>query len=392
MSVWPLPRITFRELNAIEEKRPAALLTSEGVWAVLSAQLKLPVVIQAEPPRYSRDLFDTLAAHLPAQVRVIYAVGEGAPVEAGKVVAARNRLPLVIVPTALDSDLMLSPFALVEETADGSSRRVWDETGPASEVIVDWSLIESAAPDRRGAGIVDVLSIVTGLLDWRYSAQKGKNPREQRFVPWVAGAATGLAKESLKIAAAVGQGDSDALRTLLDLMMAGVQLCNQLGHTRMMEGGEHYLAQMIAPQARPTLAHAEIVGPCLLLVSALHGQPPAPLREALEAAGVRLDQLNPADLGLTLSALAAHLEQSGFPYSILNDLDPASEAVKKALDDAGLALPPDTWEAPEPESWEDLDAPGPVGISPRIEAPHEEKAPPGEETRPADSTADISGP
>ncbi len=58
MAVWPLPKITFRELSAVQESRRVALLTSEEAWAALSVSLSLPLVIQAEPSRYDRDLFE----------------------------------------------------------------------------------------------------------------------------------------------------------------------------------------------------------------------------------------------------------------------------------------------------------------------------------------------
>jgi len=347
MSVWPLPRITFRELNTVHETRPAALLTSDEVWAVLGTQLTLPVLIQAEPARYSRDLLDYLAAHLPSQVKVIYAVGGGAPLEAGKVIAARNHIPLVIVPTALDSTLMFMPAALVEDQVENRPYRKLLEVDPATEIIIDWAVIQSAPDPVRAAGIVDVLSIVTGLLDWRYAAQKGKNPREQRFAPWAAGVATDLAKEAIKTSAAIGRGQRDSLQNLLHLMMLAVQLSNQLGHTRAQQGGEHVLAHILGATTSPGLAYSELVGPCLLFCAALHSQDPAPLREAMQNAHVRLDQIRATDFSLLIDDLATYLADYDAPYSLLNDLDPQSEMVAQALEAAGLALLPETWAAPE---------------------------------------------
>jgi glycerol dehydrogenase-like iron-containing ADH family enzyme len=346
MSAWPLPRIIFQELSTVEEKRPVALLTSESVWPVLSDQLALPVVIQADPDHYSRTLFDYLADNLPSSVQAIYVVGQGAPLQAGKVIAARNNKPLIIVPTAMDSDMMFTPYVLLEEQAGEESYLVLSEPGPATEIIIDWATIRTAPETQRGAGIVDVLSIVTALLDWRYAAQKGKNPPEQRFSTWAAGVAAGLASQAIKSATAIGQGHQDALRTLLDLMMIAVQLGNQLGHTRASQGSEHYLAQILAGYTDPSLSRSELVGPCILFVAALHGQDPAPLREALVSAGVRLDQLRSTDVRLALDNLTAHLDQA-FPYSILNDLDPASDTVSHALLAAGLAVEEDTWELPQ---------------------------------------------
>ena len=186
--------------------------------------------IQAEPSRQTRDLFAYLADNLPRQVQAIYVIGQGAPLMAGKVVAARNRVPLVVIPTALDSDAAISPVARLDEPDEDGVRAVWEETGPATDVIIDWEIIQAAPPDERGAGIVDV-SVVTGLFDWRYAAQKGRNLTGQRFSPWAAGVAlAGVAGDQER--GGHRPGNRDALRTLLDLMMTAVQVSNQLGHTR----------------------------------------------------------------------------------------------------------------------------------------------------------------
>ncbi len=346
MAIWPLPKITFRELSAVQETRRVALLTSEETWAALSASLSLPLVIQAEPSRYDRDLFEYLAQHLPSTVEVIYAVGSGAPVEAAKVVAGHNHLPLVVVPAALDSAAMLTPYAITDEPVGERKRRVRLETGPAAEVILDWDVIADALPAQRGAGIADMLAIVTGLLDWRYAAQRGKNPRAERFQPWAAGVTTDLAKQAIKSAPAIGQGDREALQTLLSLMMVAVQLNNLLGHARAQQGSEHYLADILAVTSNSGTPSAERLGPCILFCAALHGQDPAPLREALSAANVPLDHIRATDFRLLLDHLAEHLADHRFPYSILNDLDPASEQVSRALEQAGLALRGDAWTAP----------------------------------------------
>jgi glycerol dehydrogenase-like iron-containing ADH family enzyme len=346
MSVWPLPRITVRELHSIEETRPVALLTSDDVWAVLSPQLHLPILIQAEPPSYHGALFDSLARNLPSRVGVIYAVGNGPQTAAAKIVAARHDIPLVIVPTKLDSIAMLTPSALVEETVGNRTRRTYEETGPATEIIVDWDILRAAPDHLRAGGVVDILSIVTALLDWRYSAKQNKNPRAERFVPWAAGVAADLVKEAIKNAEAFGQGAQDALETLLDLMMVAVQTANQLGHTRAIEGSEHYLANMLAATTRSPLPQAELVGPCILFASTLHGQTPAALEDTLQKANIRLDQINVTDFNIMVDRIADYLPLFDLPYSILNEIEPGSPRVDQALNAAGLAIPVETWQLP----------------------------------------------
>jgi glycerol dehydrogenase-like iron-containing ADH family enzyme len=227
------------------------------------------------------------------------------------------------------------------------------------------------------------VAIVTALLDWRYAAQKGKNPVDQRFAPWAASVAAGLASQAIKTAAAIGQGNREALHTLLDLMMVAVQLGNQLGHRRVCEGSEHYLALALAGHSGIS-PHYELVAPFILLASVLHGQDPAPLQEALSSAGVRLDQLRATDVRLMLDELPNLIGAYGFPYSILNDLDPASETVTKALEAAGLQLEDQTWQLPEatqPVVVQAVEEPQPVAA----EEPASEQ-PAGDQTQPA---ADI---
>ncbi len=348
MAVWPLPRITFRELSSLEEHRPVALLTTETAWTVLSAQLSLPVLIQAEPERYDWQLFEYLAENLPSRVRAVYAVGDGAPVEAAKIVAARNDVPLVIVPTALSGLRMFQPFAVGEVQNElGHTRLTEEETGPASEIVIDWGVIQAAPQALRGAGLADVLSTITGLLDWRYAAQKGKNPREQRFMAWAASVSTALAKQAIKSAGAIGQGNRDALHTLLNLLAMAAQLNNQLGHMRAQQGGEHYLAHILDELTHFGVPHAAAVGQCLLFVAALHGQDITPLRDALQQAGVPLDRIRPTDFALILEHLEAYLAEYEFPYSILNDVEAEDEKTQAALHTAGLQVQPQTWEKPE---------------------------------------------
>lgn len=347
MPVWPLPRITFQTLSALEETRPVALLTTEDVWAVLGSDLKLPVFIQAEPARHDRELFDYLADNLPSRVEAIYVVGQGAALHAGKIIAARQRRPLVIVPTALDSDEALTPVALVEEAVDGQRRQIEIETGPADEVVIDWDVLRAAPDAQRAAAIVEVLAIVTGLLDWRLAAQKGKNPRDERFAPWAATVAAGLAAQAIKQAPALGQGRDSSLETLLHLLLMTVQLGNQLGHRRASQGGEHYLARILATQTEDRLPHCELIGPCLLFVAALHRQDVSALRDTLQNAGVRLDQIRATDFALALDHLPESIGALELPYSILNELNPASDEVAEALNAAGLAVARDTWTLPD---------------------------------------------
>jgi glycerol dehydrogenase-like iron-containing ADH family enzyme len=211
---------------------------------------------------------------------VVYVLGTGVPLTAGKLVANQNKLPLVIVPTSISSDEIFEPHVTLP--AQGLLHR--SETGPANEVIIDWSVIEAAPIYERASGIVDVLAIVTALLDWRYAAKLNRNTPEQQFSQWGAGVAAGLATQAIKSAREIGEGKIEALRTLVDLLMMSVQLANQLGHDRHEEGTEHYLAFSLGNQGAH-FNHAEAVGPGILLPLRCMDKTPLPCGMHYKAAG-----------------------------------------------------------------------------------------------------------
>src|SRR5258707_5653575 len=261
MNVLPLPRITFGGLSSLDEKRPTALITQPAAWAAVSKSVKLRLIILAEPGNQDKSFVDYLASNLPAPAEVVYAVGDGLVIDVAKAVASKNDAPLVIILTAISSDVPFSPMATLRSEGNLAEQ----ETGPAQEVLIDPDLIKNAPPEQRTAAIVDVLSIVTGLLDWGYAAQKNKTTPETKLVPWALGLAASMGSQALKSAAAIGKGDPDSLQTLVALISLTLQLDNLLGHRRASQGIENLFAQVV--KADPSVSHAERVGSGILIAS-----------------------------------------------------------------------------------------------------------------------------
>lgn len=334
--IWNLPRIELRELNTVKETRPAAVLTGKRAWDAVGALLDLPIVVQAEPHTADRQFLDTLAAGLPKHVQVVYSIGGGLTADVAKYVAYKNQLPAVIIPTALSVDGFFTALVAVRERGTV----VYETTGPAERVIIDFEVVASAPPHIRGTGIVEILTMTTGLLDWRFAAERKKNTPQERFQAWAASTAAGIAQQAYKIAADVGAGKHDALRNLLDLMCMEVQLTNQLGHNRPQEGSEQYFAYAIEPLVarRGGLPYADLVGPGILIAAALHKQNLAPIRETLQAAGVRLGQLRPDDIVATLKQFPDYALKHNLPYSILHELNLRDTSVQELLIRTELGL------------------------------------------------------
>lgn len=333
-TIWSLPQIEITDLATVKESRPTALVTGERSWQAVNTLLELPVVVQAEPQRADLDYLEMLAANLPPQVEVVYGVGGGLVSDVAKYLGWSRKLPVIVVPTALSQDGFMT--SLVACRTAGSVQ--YTTTGPVSRMLVDWEIIRAAPSYVRGAGIAELLTIVTGLLDWRYAAERNKTTPETRFQPWAAGLMAGIAQQAFKIAAGVGRGNVESLRNLLDLLCLEVQLTNQIGHNRPQEGSEQFFAYAIEQRAgrgRP-LPYADRVGPGILISAALHGQDIEPIRATLQSAGIRLGQLRPDDIIDTLNALPEYVVAHDLPYSIINEMDLSSERVQELLATTGL--------------------------------------------------------
>ncbi|GAB1420598.1 hypothetical protein MASR2M15_07050 [Anaerolineales bacterium] len=333
-TIWNLPLIESMELTQVRETRPAAVLSGHNSWAAVSSLLDLPIVAQAEP--YSADIqyLNDLASGLPEQTEVVYGIGGGLVCDAAKYIAYVNHLPCILIPTALSVDGFFTALVAVRKSGTVS----YVTTGPAEKVIIDFDIVSTAPKNIRGAGIVEILSMTTGLLDWQYAAKANKNTAQTRFQGWAAQVAASIAQQAYKIAAGVGEGRKDALRNLLDLICLEVQLTNQLGHNRPQEGSEQYFAYAIEPRiARDSgIPYADLVGPGILIAATLHNQNVNSIKTTLESAGVRLDQLKKDDIVYTIKTLPDYVRSHELPYSIVHDQEFSYDAALDIVKRAGL--------------------------------------------------------
>ncbi|MFN8592260.1 MAG: iron-containing alcohol dehydrogenase [Thermomicrobiales bacterium] len=323
--VWPLPRIETVALRDVRESRPVALYTSGPAWDALRGDLDLPVVWRNEPADASENLFNSLAESIPAAAGVIYAVGGGLPVDAAKIAMARRGLPLVAVPTALSVDAHLTPASGIRR--DGCV--FYLETGAPERLLIDWEVLAAAPAWVRAAGLGDVLSIATGLWDWRYAEDQDRNIPGQRWTPYVADSARILLDEGIRIAASAGRGEREGLAGLLQLLALEVQLCSLIGHSRPEEGSEHAFAYSVENLTGHGLPHGDLVGPGIVALAAAQGQDVGQLRDALAAAGARLDRIPREFAETTLRGLPAYVARHGLPFSLANTLD--EQQIDRAL-------------------------------------------------------------
>ena len=332
MNKFPnLPFVHLMPFAEIEEKRPVLLVTSAPAWNAVKDQLKgLNIAACLEVTEANTEHWDVLmeSGGLPPgqeqasafdSVEIVYAVGGGLVADAGKYIAMKLDLPLVVLPTALSVDAFLTYASGIRR--DGCVYYI--ETKTPESLILDVDVIASAPAAIRAAGITDVMSIATGSWDWKFAHEQGKNPLGMEFIPWIYENAQSILRGVLDCAEAAGRGDRDGLKTLYDCLAMEVQLCNQAGHARPEEGSEHYFAYAVENEMGHGLPHGDLVGPAILLMAHLQGQDTVHLEKALKACNIPLHNIPPGMVDRTLKILPAYCERHNLAFGIAHTLQPA---------------------------------------------------------------------
>jgi glycerol-1-phosphate dehydrogenase [NAD(P)+] len=307
-----LPYVQIMPFIEIVEARDAFLVTSQPAWDAVKSQVAVPFNGIVMPTEATLAHWEQLLTGIHTSPEVVYAIGGGLVADAGKYLAARLDLPLVILPTALSVDAFLTGASGIRR--DGCV--VYIETKTADKLLLDLDMIASAPAWIRAAGITDVMSIATGSWDWKFADERGQNPSGMEFIPWVYDNAQSILQGVLDCAQAAGQGDREGLKTLFDCLAMEVQLCNQVGHSRPEEGSEHYFAYCVEKYLGHGLPHGDLVGPGILTMAGFQGQDTAPLKEALHACHIPFGSIPPEVTRQALIELPRYTRKHNLPFGI----------------------------------------------------------------------------
>lgn len=330
LNVYPLPEVVYIPAQEWEEEDIVIVIKDDPAWQALDpGRLNWDIGITLDAPRPNENAYKKLVKRCDGMGEIIYAIGEGAAVDAAKYVAESLDMALICVPSALSSSSFWSWSSRVKQ--DATQRDI--ETLPPEIVLLDFDLIRRAPIETRTAGIVDALSIATARFDWSLAEQKGRNPSHETYTPAVANLAQAVLQNALDGAEAAGRGDDEGLRALANTLALAVYLNNQALHSRVSEGGEHhfaYCAENIesggsggsdgnSGNGMGGVIHrapAEYLAAGILTIAERQGQDPAPLRKAMEAAHVPVDALPASLIERTVRALPEYVRQNKLPYGI----------------------------------------------------------------------------
>lgn len=227
-------------------------------------------------------------------VTAAVAVGGGRVIDTVKLAAARTGVDFVSVPTAISNDGISSPVAALRGP-DGR-RRSFAAAMPEG-VVVDLDVIAAAPVRTLRAGIGDLVSNLTSLLDWQLAGRLGHEP----FDAYAAMIAESAARPALDLVDLTSPATHEVVAK--GLLLSGLAMA-AAGTSRPCSGAEHLVSHALDELLGPDAAlHGEQVALGTLVAAAAHG---GTLLAQLRRTFLRLGlPTSPEELGLTREDLVA---------------------------------------------------------------------------------------
>ncbi len=278
----------------------------------------------------ARADLEALARRTPAEIRTVVGLGGGMALDAAKWIAWSRGLPLVLAPSIVSVDASVTNTVAVR---DGGTI-VYEGFVVADRIVVDTDLIASAPPRLNRAGVGDLLSIHTGLFDWRLGSHAGR-------IAWDAGIAEAAARvlDRVELTAPEIAAVSEAgVGGVVEMYAEVNALCLRAGHSGPEEGSEHYFAYRLEEVTGRSFVHGEVVGLGTVLMATLQRNDQARAVRVLDTCGVawrpRDQDLSRAMLLEALTSLPAFVRAHALPWSVADEADLSPAAAGRLLDEA----------------------------------------------------------
>jgi glycerol-1-phosphate dehydrogenase [NAD(P)+] len=310
---------------------PNVLRALEGPWALISQveprrALEPSLVGRAAAVRDVASLaeadLDQLVAGLPDAIETVVGFGGGAAIDAAKWVAWRRGCGLVLAPSIVSVDAVVTNTIAVRR--DGGI--VYDGFVVADEIVLDPEVVARAPARLNRAGVGDLLSIHTGLEDWRRGAAAGRIA----FDSDVAAEAAAVLDRVEALAPEIGQVSDRGLEGVLRAYARVNELCLRVGHSGPEEGSEHYFGYCLERLTGRSFVHGELIALGTVLMASLQANRPERPRRILAACGV---DWHPSALEVDVAAvrgaligLRAFVRGQRLPHSVIDDVDLTPEA------------------------------------------------------------------
>ena len=212
-------------------------------------------------------------------------LGGGRPIDLAKQAGFNKDIPFISIPTAASHDGFGSARASIRR--DG--RKTSMQALPPIAVVADTEIISKAPRRLLGAGVGDIISNQTAVLDWKLAGQKADY---SEYAAALSEMAAELVENDI---AKVASGKEEGVRLVVKALISSGVAMSIAGTSRPASGGEHKFSHWLDSNCETPALHGEQCGLGSIVTMYLHGGNWEKIRDTLKAVNA---PINSSELGI----------------------------------------------------------------------------------------------
>ena len=249
-------------------------------------------------------------------------VGGGRPIDLAKQAGFNKNIPFVSIPTAASHD----GFGSARSSIRQAGRKTSMQAIPPIAVVADTTIISRAPSRLLAAGVGDIVSNQTAVLDWRLDGQKADY---SEYAAALSEMAAQLVEDGIE---KVASGTEEGVRLVVKALISSGVAMSIAGTSRPASGGEHKFSHWLDANSDNPALHGEQCGLGSIVTMYLHGGDWEKIRDTLKAVNAPINSKGLGmDDGMVLSAFINSKEIRPQRITILDKIEP------KAIEEAALA-------------------------------------------------------
>jgi glycerol-1-phosphate dehydrogenase [NAD(P)+] len=249
-------------------------------------------------------------------------VGGGRPIDLAKQAGFNKNIPFVSIPTAASHD----GFGSARSSIRQAGRKTSMQAIPPIAVVADTTIISRAPSRLLAAGVGDIVSNQTAVLDWRLDGQKADY---SEYAAALSEMAAQLVEDGIE---KVASGTEEGVRLVVKALISSGVAMSIAGTSRPASGGEHKFSHWLDANSDNPALHGEQCGLGSIVTMYLHGGDWEKIRDTLKIVNAPINSKGLGmDDGMVLSAFINSKEIRPQRTTILDKTEP------KSIEEAALA-------------------------------------------------------
>ena len=212
-------------------------------------------------------------------------LGGGRPIDLAKQAGFNKDIPFISIPTAASHDGFGSARASIRR--DG--RKTSMQAIPPIAVVADTEIISKAPKRLLAAGVGDIISNQTAVLDWKLAGQKADY---SEYAAALSEMAAELVENDI---GKVASGKEEGVRLVVKALISSGVAMSIAGTSRPASGGEHKFSHWLDSNCNTPALHGEQCGLGSIVTMYLHGGNWEKIRDTLKAVNA---PINSRELGI----------------------------------------------------------------------------------------------